>query len=167
MAVSILLAQKDSLGTRNKWPLLVMCNGEKIFSLFSPQLGSAADTFLSIVKSSEPRFLSLALQVYNIHWWYKNSILNIAYKMECHVVSILLFWCRAESASFPADPRLIGSLHSLSSPVLWLFFSAHSHLHPASLQVECEIHLFQGRNQSALCPVTDHFVCSSRQFLLS
>lgn len=61
----------------------------------------------------------------------------------------------------PADPRLIDSLHSLSDPVLWLFFRAHSHLFPASLQVEWKIHSFQGRN-----PLTDHFLCSSRQFLL-
>lgn len=146
-----------------------MCNGEKILccSLFFPQLGSAADTFLSFIKGLKPHFLSLALQVYNFYWWYRNSILNIAYKIECHVVSILLFWCMDKSVSFPADPRLIGLLHSLSSLVLWLFFSAHSHLSPVSPQVECEIHLFQSRDQSALCPVTDHFVCCSRQFLLS
>lgn len=66
--LSIVFTQKDLLGSRNKWPLLVMCNGEKIFcsSLFAPQLGSAADTFLSIIKSSVPHLISLSLQVYNI-----------------------------------------------------------------------------------------------------
>ncbi|CAL8359320.1 unnamed protein product [Boreogadus saida] len=41
--------------------------------------------------------------------------------------------------------------------VLRRFSGAHSHLSPASLQVECEIHLFQGGNQSTFRPVTDRF----------
>lgn len=155
-------AQNNFLGNKNKWPLWVKSDAEKIIccSHFSPQLNSANDTFLPFIKS-------LALQVYNIHRRYRNTILNIVCKMECHAVSILLLWCKGECASFPADPQLIGSLRSLPGPVLWLFLSAHSHLSPTSPQVECEIHLFQGRNQSDLHPVTDHFVCSSRQFLLS
>lgn len=73
--------------------------------------------------------------------------------------------CRGERVSFPADPLvfcLIGSLYSLSIPLLWQVSNTHSHLSPRSLQVKCEIHLFQGRNQSTLYPVTDHFVCSSK-----
>lgn len=165
---ALLFTQTDSFSTKNKWPLLAMCNSEKILicSLFSHQLGSAAVTFLSIIKDDAQTPVSFP-GCTEIHWWHRNSILNITYKMERHVVSILLFHYSGDGVSFPADSRLIGLLHSLSSPVLWLFFSTHSHLPPASLQVECEIHLFQGRNQSALCPMTDHFVCSFRQFLLS
>lgn len=74
-------------------------------------------------------------------------------------------WYRGERASFPADPLvfcLIGWLYSLSIPLLWQVLNSHSHLSPRSLQVKCEIHLFQGRNQSTRYPVTDRFVCSSK-----
>lgn len=54
---------------------------------------------------------------------YRNSILNITSKMEHHVVSILPFWCKEKSASFPADLRLIGLLDSLPRSVLWQLFS--------------------------------------------
>ena len=141
-----------------------MCNGEKMFFCFFFLLHLVLSRTL-FCPSLNAFFPWLCRYIIFIDG---SGILFWILPPRCNAI-----WCQCcfsgaeKSASFPADPRLIGLLHSLSSPVLWLFFSAHSHLSPASLQVECEIHLFQGRSQSALCPVTDHFVCSSRQFLLS
>ena len=81
LAVSIVFAQKDSLGTRNKWPLLVMRNGSSFHLSSAQQLTLSCPSF----KARGSAFFCWFRQVYNIHWWYENSILKLKNRMPSGV----------------------------------------------------------------------------------